>query len=131
GLLTQVLELGGRRWRRIGRCGARGLGRWRAAQTDVADVEIFLEAIELQEVGEFESADVAAAGADFLLEVSDDALEILGAEACTEELVPESLPVKAQRKLLTCELAIKLVSGSQGGKGVGIHEEKCFCLKRR
>jgi hypothetical protein len=56
------------------------------------------------------------------LEVSDDALEILGTEACTEELVPEPLPVKAQRKLLTCELAIKLVSGSEDGKGIGIHE---------
>ena len=51
GLLAQVLELGRRRWWRIGRCGARGLGRWRAAQSDVADVEIFLEAIQLQEVG--------------------------------------------------------------------------------
>jgi hypothetical protein len=70
----------------------------------------------------FQSADVAAAGADLLLEISDDALEILGAEACTEELVPEPLPVKAQRELLTCELAIKLVSGSHGGKGIGIHQ---------
>jgi hypothetical protein len=42
----------------------------------------------------FQSADVAAAGADLLLEISDDALEILGAEACTEELVPEPLPSK-------------------------------------
>ena len=35
------------------------------------------------------------------LEVSDNALEILGTEACTEELVPEPLPVKAQSKPLT------------------------------
>jgi hypothetical protein len=31
--------------------GARGLGRWRPAQSDVNDVEIFIEAIPLQEVG--------------------------------------------------------------------------------
>jgi hypothetical protein len=50
GLLTQVMEFSGRTWRRIGRCGSRGLGRWRAAQSDIADVEIFLEAIQLQKV---------------------------------------------------------------------------------
>jgi hypothetical protein len=35
------------------------------------------------------------------LEVSDNGLEILGTEACTEELMPEPLPVKAEGKLLT------------------------------
>jgi hypothetical protein len=35
------------------------------------------------------------------LEVSDDGLEILGTEPGTEELKPESLPVKAEGKLLT------------------------------
>jgi hypothetical protein len=35
------------------------------------------------------------------LEVSDDGLEILGSEAGTEELIPESLPVKAEGKLLS------------------------------
>jgi hypothetical protein len=103
GLLTQVLELSRRRWWRIAACGARGVGRWRAgAQSDFADIEIFLKAIQLQKVGKFHGADVAPAGADFLLEVSDNALEIVGTEACTEELVPEPLPVKAKRKLPTC-----------------------------
>jgi len=30
------------------------------------------------------------------LEVSDDGLEIVVAETCTEKLIPESLPVKAE-----------------------------------
>jgi hypothetical protein len=47
GLLAQVLELGRGRWWRIGRCGARGLGRWRAAQSDVADVQCKEEPFEV------------------------------------------------------------------------------------
>ena len=35
----------------------------------MADVEIFFEAIELQEVGEFECADISALCPDFLLEI--------------------------------------------------------------
>jgi hypothetical protein len=34
------------------------------------------------------------------LEISDNDLEIVVAEACPEELIPESLPVKAEGKLL-------------------------------
>jgi hypothetical protein len=35
------------------------------------------------------------------LEISDDGLKIVVAEACSEELISESLPVKAQGELLT------------------------------
>ena len=43
-------------------------------ETNAADIEIFFEAIELEEVGEFQSADISALCTDFLLEISDDAL---------------------------------------------------------
>jgi hypothetical protein len=37
-----------------------GMWGWRL-ETNAADIEIFLEAIELEEVGEFQSADISAA----------------------------------------------------------------------
>jgi hypothetical protein len=48
--------------------------RRRRLETNAADIEIFLEAIELEEVGEFQSADISALCTDFLLEISDDPL---------------------------------------------------------
>jgi hypothetical protein len=48
--------------------------RGRRLETNAADIEIFLEAIELEEVGEFQSAGISALCTDFLLEISDDAL---------------------------------------------------------
>jgi hypothetical protein len=53
-----------------GRVGMRG---WRL-ETNAADIEILLEAIQLEEVGEFQSADISALCPDFLLEISDDPL---------------------------------------------------------
>ena len=50
-----------------------GMWGWRL-ETNAADIEIFLEAIELEEVGEFQSADISALCTDFLLEISDDPL---------------------------------------------------------
>ena len=74
------------------RIGTRGRG----LETDAADVKIFLEAIELQEVGEFESADISALCTDFLLEIGDYALQVWGTEAGTEELIPEPFAIEAQ-----------------------------------
>ncbi len=42
----------------------------------LADLEVFLEAVRLGEVGEFEGADVAALGADLPLETGDDSAQI-------------------------------------------------------
>ena len=74
-----------------------GIGRrgWRP-KTGAANVKIFLEAIELQEVGEFECADISALCTYFFLEIGEHAFQVCSTEAGTEELVPESLPVKAQ-----------------------------------
>ena len=62
------------------------------AETDAADVKIFLEAIELEEVGEFQCADISALRTDFLLEIGDHALQVFSAEAGVEELIPEPWP---------------------------------------
>ena len=43
-------------------------------ETNAADIEILLEEIQLEEGGEFQSADISALCPDFLLEISDDAL---------------------------------------------------------
>jgi hypothetical protein len=50
-----------------------GMRGWRR-ETSAADMEIFLEAIQLEEVGELERTDISALGPDFLLEISDDTL---------------------------------------------------------
>jgi len=42
-----------------------GMRGWRL-ETNAADIEIFLEAIELEEIGKFQSADISALCTDFL-----------------------------------------------------------------
>ena len=83
-LVLLIADFGIRR-RLDSRIGTRGYG----FETDAADIEIFLEAIELQEVGELQSADISALSTDFLLEISDHSLQVCGREAGTEELIPE------------------------------------------
>jgi hypothetical protein len=78
-------------------------------ETDAADVEIFLEAVELEEVGEFQCADISALCTDFLLEISDHALQVFSAEAGTEELIPEPFAIEAQAESLSSPVAVKLV----------------------
>jgi hypothetical protein len=74
------------------RIGMRGWG----LETNAADIEIFLEAIELQEVGEFQCANISALCTDFLLKISDHALQVCGMEAGAEELIPEPFAIEAQ-----------------------------------
>jgi len=79
------------------------------------------KAVELEEVGEFEGADVAAGVADLLLQVAYDLGQVLGREAGTVELKPEPLTVKAQGEVLTREAPVGLVQmlegHRQGGSG--------------
>ena len=93
------------------RCGLNnGIGaRGRRIKSDVANVKIFLEAIELQEVGEFECADISALCTDLLLEIGEHALQILSAEAGTEELIPEPFAIEAQAESLSGPLTVKLM----------------------
>ena len=82
------LLIGERGWR-VGRRARFGF------QPHAADVEVFLEAIGLEQVGEFEGADVAASFADFALEVSDDPAQVLWGEAGAQPFVPLPFAVKA------------------------------------
>ena len=59
------------------------LGRRRRAQTDATDLEVFLEAIRLEEIGEFEGADVTAIGADFALEIGEEGAQVVEGVAGT------------------------------------------------
>ena len=74
-----------------------------------ADVEVFLEVIQLEEVGEFEGADVAPGVADFPLEIAHHADQVGAGKARAGELKPEPLPVKTQGQVLPGEPAIGLV----------------------
>jgi hypothetical protein len=62
----------------------------------LTDIEVFFEAIRLQQVGEFECADVAPALADFTLQVGNDPAQILEGEASPQPFIPLPFPVKAQ-----------------------------------
>ena len=64
-----IVDFGIRCWL-DGRIGTRACG----LETGAADVEIFLEAIELEEIGEFERANISALATDFLLEIGEHAL---------------------------------------------------------
>jgi hypothetical protein len=77
-------------------------------------LEVFLKAIRLEEVGEFEGADVAALGSDLVLEVEDDAAQILEGVAQAQQFIPHSLTVKGQAQALTGQLAIELVRLGDG-----------------
>jgi len=87
------------------RIGMRGCG----LETDAADVEIFLEAVELQEIGKFQSADVSALCTDFLLEISDYAFQVCSTEAGAEKLIPEPFAIETQAESLSSQVAVKLM----------------------
>jgi hypothetical protein len=84
-------------------------GLWRR-KGDAADVEVFLEAIGLKEVGEFQGTDVPATVADFALEVADDGLDVRLGEAGPEEFEPQALAIKTQAHALAGQLTVQRVS---------------------
>jgi hypothetical protein len=63
----------------------------------------------LEEVGEFECADISALCTDFLLEIGDHTLQVFSAEASAEELIPEPFAIEAQAESLSSPVAVKLV----------------------
>jgi len=85
------------------------VGLWRQAEADATDMEILLEAVELEKIGEFKRTDVAALMADFFLQIGDDATEVVCGEARPQEVVPESLAIEAQTEFLTGVFAVKVV----------------------
>ena len=107
-LLAQTLLIGGRQRRGIADCvRASVCGSGRGVESDPANVEVFFEAVELEQVGEFERADVTAAGTDFLLQIAHDTLELVSCEAGAQELEPEPHTIIAQGELLAGELAVE------------------------
>ena len=106
-LLTQTLLIGG--WRRgiADRVRASVRGSGRGVESNLANVEVFFEAVELEKVGEFECADVTATGTDFFLQIAHDTLELARCEAGAQELEPEPLTIIAQGELLAGELAVE------------------------
>src|SRR6266540_273842 len=83
-------------------------GRWRT-QAHATDIQILFETVQLEQIGELESSDIAAAGADFALEISNDLLQVRLAKAGLKELVPETLPVTTQAQVLTGQSAVELM----------------------
>jgi hypothetical protein len=88
----------------------RGRGCTGRLESHVANVEVFLEAVGLQEIGEFEGADVAASLSDLALEINNHSADLDECEALVQQLVPLSLAQVIQAQLLTGELAIELMS---------------------
>lgn len=76
---------------------------------DAADIEVFLETVQLEKIGELECADIPPGVADFLLEITNDLGKLSHGKAGAVELKPEPFPVKTQGKVLTGEAAIGLV----------------------
>jgi len=97
-LVFLLTAWGGRRSRDGG-----GFGR---VKPNATDIEILFEAVQLQEIGELQSSDIAAPFTNLALQVTDHFLEIGLVEARVEELIPKSLPVKAQAHALVGQPAV-------------------------
>ena len=78
-------------------------------QANAADIEIFLEEIELKEVAQLQGADIASLVSDFFLEVGDDAADVFQGVAAVEEFVPGAFTVESQPEVLCGQIAVKLV----------------------
>jgi len=122
-LLTQALFFGVGEWGRI--VVLRRAGRW-GLEPDFDEIEVFFEAVELEQIGEFERADVAAAGTDLLLEVAHDALKGVGVKSGAQELEPEPLAVVAKGEVLSGELAVEAMEVLDSGDGILVEHVSHF-----
>ena len=110
------------RWR-IGAWTDRG---W--AKLEPADAEVFLEAIGLQEIGEFQRPYLTAGGPDFALEITDQMLHVGEGVTGAQDFVPQALPVVTQRQGLPREPAIQPVGlSNQAGIKRRIHARVPGC----
>ena len=91
---------------------------------DPVNVEVFFEAVELENVGEFERADVAVTGTNFLLQITHDTPELLRSEAAAQELKPEPLTIIAQGKLLASEVAVEVMDVLYGSDDFVVRQER-------
>ena len=105
--------------RRSGRVRAR---RWRQrGEADAPDLEVFFKPVGLEQVDEFEGADIAAVFPDFPLQVGDDLAQVGQGEASAKPFEPLSFPVEAQAQVLAGQLAVELVGGGDLFGDGGIH----------
>jgi len=116
-LVTALLFDGVRRWGGWHRLWWRG--RRSGCEAEAADLEVFFEAVELEEVGELEGADVTTAGADFALEVEDHRAHVLERVTSVQEVPPAALAVKTQAQALAGELEVELMGGLNASGGLG------------
>jgi hypothetical protein len=86
-------------------------------QAHAANLEVLFETVGLEEIGEFEGADIAALGTDFALEVKDDRAHVLERVAGPQEFKPHAFAVKSQPQGLAGQLAVELV-GLSDGRGI-------------
>lgn len=93
--------------RSVRRAGVDGLGR---VELHPADVQILFKAVELEEVGELQGADIAASLADLPLGIADDPLQIGFGKARVKEFIPEPFPIKEQAHALPGQAAVQRVS---------------------
>ena len=108
-LATLLLLVSRQGWRRGG-------WSWRVdPQAHPTDLEVFLKAVGLEEVGKFEGADVAVLSSNFTLEVGDDGAQILERVAQAQQFIPHAFPVKGQAQALTGQLSVEMVSLLDGG----------------
>jgi hypothetical protein len=84
-------------------CAARG------AQPHLADLEIFLEAIGLQQVRQLQRAHVATARSDFTLQVNNDGTNLREGVPGSNQFVPLALSTAMKRQGLTGQFAIQTV----------------------
>ena len=57
-------------------------------------MQVFFEAVGLEEVGKFEGPNVAALGTDFTLKIKDEGAQILERVAQAQQFIPHSFPVE-------------------------------------
>ena len=72
------------------------MGAAGGAQAHATNLEVFLEAVGLEQVGEFEGTHVTALSVDFALEISDDSAQVLEGVTGAQQFVPHPFPVKGQ-----------------------------------
>ena len=58
----------------------------------LTDIEVFFEAIELKQVGEFQGADISALSPDLALQINNDAADLLRPVVEPEQLEPHAFP---------------------------------------
>ena len=109
-----ALFLLGRPQRRRGR--RRRLAWGCRTQAHATGLEVFLEAVGLEQVGESERADIAAAGPDLALQIGDDDAYFLQTIAGAQQFIPHPFPIEGQPQALARQFAVEAVRLGDAGR---------------